>query len=182
MKIGIIVGSIREGRKGATIAQWVHGIAKDRTEAEFEIVDLKSFDVPPFSEPYVPGGAARKYEDPRLVAWGKAIDSYDAFIFVSPEYNHSIPGAFKNAVDSLGPEWTGKTVAFVSYGAEGGIRATEHWRQIVANFQMVGVRGAVAFSIFTEFDGEKFVPEERRTTDANTMLNQLLAATKRQLA
>ena len=59
------------------------------------------------------------------------------FVSDTPEYNHGVPGAFKNAVDSLGPEWVGKAVGFVSYGADGGVRCVEHWRAIVASFQMV---------------------------------------------
>ena len=91
------------------------------------------------------------------------------------------PGAFKNAVDSLGPEWAGKTVAFVSYGADGGVRATEHWRQIVANFQMVGVRGTVALFNFMEFEDGALVPFERREAEAGVMLDQLIAATAKNL-
>lgn len=182
MKIGIIIGSIREQRKGEQVARWVHSVASTRTEAEFTVVDLKSFDLPLLTSATVPGAAKRQYDDPRVTAWGQEIDSYDGFIFVTPEYNHSVPGAFKNAVDSIGPEWTGKTVAFVSYGADGGVRATEHWRQIVANFQMHGVRGTVALSTFSEFDGAEFTPGERREGEACTMLDQLLEATRRSKA
>lgn len=182
MKIGIIVGSIREGRKGEKVGAWLHSIAQERAEAAFDLLDLKDFDVPLLTAPTVPGSAKRQYDDPRVTAWSKAIDSYDAFIFVTPEYNHSVPGAFKNAVDSLGPEWTGKTVAFVSYGADSGVRATEHWRQIVANFQIFGVRATVAISTFAEFREGEFVPSERRPHEANAMLDQLIAATRRQLS
>lgn len=179
MKIGIVLGSIREGRRGEQVANWVHSVASQRTEAEFDVIDLKSFDLPLLTSATVPGAAKRQYDDPRVTAWGQAIDSYDGFIFVTPEYNHSVPGAFKNAVDSIGPEWTGKAVAFVSYGADGGVRATEHWRQIIANFQMVGVRGTVALYVFMDFDGVEFTPAERREAEANVMLDQLLAAVKR---
>ncbi len=182
MKIGIIVGSIREGRKGEMVGAWVHAIAQERTDAEFDLLDLKSFDVPLLTAPKVPGSAKRQYDDPRVTAWSQTIDSYDAFIFVTSEHNHSVPGAFKNAVDSLGPEWTEKTVAFVSYGADGGVRATEHWRQIVANFQIYGVRATVTISTFAEFREGEFTPAERRAGEANTMLDQLLAATRRQLS
>lgn len=181
MKIGIILGSIREGRRGEQVAQWVHSIASKRDEAEFDVVDLKSFDLPLLTSATVPGAAKRKYDDPRVTAWGETIDSYDGFIFVTAEYNHSVPGAFKNAVDSLGPEWAGKTVAFVSYGADGGVRATEHWRQIVANFQMVGVRGTVALFNFMEFEDGALVPFERREAEASVMLDQLIAATAKNL-
>lgn len=182
MKIGIVIGSIRDGRKGEKVARWVHEIASRRDDAEFELVDLKQFDVPLLTSATVPGAAKRQYDDPRVTAWGAAIDSYDGFIFVTPEYNHGVPGAFKNAVDSIGPEWTGKAVSVVSYGADGGVRATEHWRQILANFQMVVVRGTLTLYVFRDFDGDDFTPGERSEGTAGTMLDQLVAATARQMA
>ena len=93
-----------------------------------------------------------------------------------------MPGALKNAVDSLGPEWTGKTVGFVSYGADGGIRAVEQWRQIVANFQMVDVRARVAISLFAEFGEGGFQPAERRTAELTALLDQLVASTAKATA
>ncbi|MGO1592419.1 MAG: NADPH-dependent FMN reductase [Ancrocorticia sp.] len=182
MKIGIVIGSIREGRSGEKVAQWLYNIAKERTDVEFSLIDLKEFNVPLLTSPVVPGAAQRQYDDPNVTAWGKEIDSYDGFIFVTPEYNHSIPGGMKNAVDSIGPEWNGKTVAFVSYGADGGVRATEHWRQIVANFQMFAVRASVAIYLFNEFDGGEFKPLSRREGEANGMIDQLIEATGRTLS
>lgn len=175
MKIGIIIGSIRQGRKGESVARWVESVASKRSEAEFEILDLKKFDIPLLTSPKVPGAANRQYESENVRRWGAAIDACDGFIFVTPEYNHSVPGAFKNAVDSLGPEWTKKAVGFVSYGASNGIRAVEHWRQIVANFQMYGVRAQVEMSTFAEFDSEGNVtPAERREGELGTLLDQLI--------
>lgn len=176
MKIGIIIGSIREDRLGAGVASWVLEGAQAHGGAQFEIVDLKSFDLPLLSGPTVPGAANKQYDDERVTRWSKTIDSYDAFIFVTPEYNHSVPGAFKNAFDSLGSEWFAKPVAFVSYGADNGVRAVEHWRQIVANMNMWGVRQQVSFSLFTEFAASDLTPEERRAGELTTLLDQLLAA------
>ena len=173
MKIGIIIGSIREGRCGASVGEWVLEQAQGREGFDYEIVDLKSFDVPLLTSATVPGAARKKYDSPQVTAWSQAIDACDAFIFVTPEYNHSVPGAFKNAFDSLGPEWTGKAVGFVSYGAESGVRAVEAWRPIVANFQMVDVRQQVSLSTFGEFDGTQGTPNDRRPGEAKTLCGQL---------
>ncbi|MEI2776747.1 MAG: NAD(P)H-dependent oxidoreductase [Tetrasphaera sp.] len=152
MKIGIIIGSIREGRAAEAVATWVLDHAQAHGGADFELVDLLKFDVPLLTSATVPGAANKQYDDERVTHWSQAIDSFDGFIFVTPEYNHGVPGAFKNAFDSLGNEWAGKTVGFVSYGAESGVRAVEHWRQIVANFHMAAVRQQVSVSRFLEFD------------------------------
>ena len=97
----------------------------------------------------------------------------------NPEYNHSVPGGFKNAFDALGSEWAGKAVAFVSYGANGGIRATEAWRVIVANFEMLQVRAALDFNIFTDFPEGNFTPEDRKAEEATALFDSLDAMLKK---
>ncbi|MFN8110672.1 MAG: NAD(P)H-dependent oxidoreductase [Thermoleophilia bacterium] len=182
MRIGIIIGSIREERKGEAVAQWVADAARGRGDAEYTLIDLKLFDVPLLTSATVPGAANRNYDSPQVIAWGAAIDACDGFVFVTPEYNHSVPGPLKNAFDSIGPEWAGKAVAFVSYGADGGIRAVEHWRQITANFHMVDVRAQVPLSLFMDFGADGFAPVERRAGELGILLDQLEAATARQAA
>ncbi|MGJ6979701.1 NADPH-dependent FMN reductase [Aestuariimicrobium soli] len=178
MKVGIIIGSVREGRKAEAVAHWV----KDQADAhegaraaglEFELIDLAQFALPVLTSSTVPGAAQRHYDSDNVTRWGAAIDACQAFIFVTPEYNHSVPGAFKNAFDSIGPEWTLKPVAFVSYGADNGVRAVEHWRSIVSNFQMVDVRQQVSMSAFTEFPDGVFTPNELRPKAMTTLLDQL---------
>lgn len=179
MKIGIIIGSVRKGRKGEAVGRWVHELASARGDADYELIDLKSFDVPVLTAPTMPSAANRVYEEPEVRAWSKAIDGCDGFVFVTTEYNHGVPGAFKNAVDSLGPEWVGKTVGFVAYGADNGIRAVEHWRQIIGNFQMVDVRAICPLSNFTDFGEDGFAPGERRAGEVGIVLDQLVAMTAR---
>lgn len=176
MKIGIIVGSVRKGRKAEDVARWVLGQAEGRSEATYELLDLAEFALPVLTDPVVPGAANRQYSDPAVKAWGAAVDGYDGFVFVTPEYNHGVPGAFKNAFDSIYPEWNHKAVAFVSYGAESGVRAVEQWRVITANAFLVGTRGQVSFSTFAEFgeDGT-FQPNERRAGELTGLLDQLEA-------
>ncbi len=177
MKIGIIIGSVREGRKAESVARWVLEATRDRDDATYELVDLASFGVPVLTSGVVPAAAGRVYDSAAVTAWGEAIDAHDGFVFVTPEYNHGVPGAFKNAVDSLGPEWVGKTVGFVSYGADGGVRCVEHWRAIVANFHMLDVRAQVALSLFTDFGETGLTPIERRAGEIQTLLDQLVALT-----
>ncbi|YAL84491.1 NADPH-dependent FMN reductase [Dermacoccaceae bacterium W4C1] len=179
MKIGIIVGSTRTGRLGSGVGEWVTAQADARADSgvEYELIELDTFDLPLLTEPTVPGAAGRQYETPQTREWGAKIDSLDGLVWVTPEYNHGVPAALKNAFDVLYPEWNNKAIAFVSYGADGGVRAVEHWRTIVVNALMVDVRAQVALSLFTEWPEGKFTPAERRTGELNTLLDQLVAMT-----
>lgn len=174
MKIGIVLGSVRDGRKGAAVAQWVAEAAKGR-EATYEVIDLKAFDVPLLTASVHPMMAKKKYDDERVQAWSDAIDACDAYIFVTPEYNHGVPGALKNAVDCLGGEWVGKAVGLVGYGAVGGVRAIENWRLVLANFSMKVVRHELNLSTFTDWAKDEFTPAERRA-DENAELFKVVEA------
>ena len=99
LKVAIIVGSTRPGRKAEPVARWVHELAKKRSDAEFELVDIKDFNLPLLDEPVPP--SMGKYTKPHTKAWAAKVDSFDAFVFVTPEYNHGISGALKNAIDFL---------------------------------------------------------------------------------
>ena len=179
MKIGIILGSIRRESSGESVARWVEEQAGSRAGATYELIDLKSFDVPLLTSATVPGAANKQYDDERVTHWSHAIDSCDAYVFVTPEYNHGVPGGLKNAFDSLGNEWANKAVAFVSYGADGGVRAVEHWRQIVANFHMHAVRQQVALNLFFEFGADGVQPAARRIDEIAVLFDQLEAAARR---
>lgn len=177
MNIGIIIGSVRDDRRGDDVGSWVNKRAQARdTEATYELIDLRQFDLPVLTSATVPGAAKRQYDDERVTRWGTVIDGCDAFIFVTPEYNHGIPGGFKNAFDCIYPEWSKKAVGFVSYGAMSGSRAVEAWRVVVANADMYDIRAQVALSTFTEFDGETFTPADRNADEAADLLASLEAA------
>lgn len=187
MKIGIIVGSVREGRLGRQVGEWVldHvGEHDDNGErgVEFSLVDLKEFNVPILTSATVPSTANKQYDHPAVTKWSEAIDGLDAYIFVTPEYNHGVPGAFKNAFDSLGLEWSGKAVGFVSYGADSGVRAVEQWRVITANMSMIAVRQQVSLSLFTEFGESGLTPEDRRTGELAELVNQVVSVGSKQQA
>lgn len=177
MRIAIVVGSTRPGRKGSAVAQWVHERASRRDGVEFEVIELADFELPLLSEPVVPSQAKRDYQTPQTRAWSERIDPFDGYVWVTPEYNHGVPAAMKNALDVLYPEWNHKAVAFVSYGVNEGVRAVEHWRPVVANVMMADVRAQLTFSTFTEWPDGVFTPAERREGELETVLDQLIALT-----
>src|SRR4051794_30795008 len=129
LKVGIIVGSTRPGRKALTIAAWVYELLKSRADAEFEIVDIEDYKLPLLDEPMPP--LMRRYTKEHTRAWSAKIDSLDAFIFVTPEYNHATSAALKNAIDFLFHEWANKSAGFVGYGGAGGYRAVENLRLVM---------------------------------------------------
>ncbi|MEA3046544.1 MAG: hypothetical protein QOJ53_876, partial [Sphingomonadales bacterium] len=138
LKIAIIVGSTRPGRKADTVARWVFDIAARRGDASFEIVDIADFDLPLLDEALPP--SMGQYSQPHTKAWAEKIAGFDAFVFVTPEYNHSTSGALKNAIDYLFREWNDKAAGFVGYGSTGGTRAVEHLRGIMGEIKVADVR------------------------------------------
>ncbi|GAB3878403.1 NADPH-dependent FMN reductase [Microbispora bryophytorum] len=173
-RIGIILGSTRPGRNGEAVARWVHQIAAQRTDAEFELVDLLDYKLPHLDETLPP--SLGRYAQPHTKVWADKIASFDGFVMVTPEYNHSTSGALKNAIDFLYGEWNNKAVGFVSYGSVGGTRAVEHLRLIAGELQMADVRAQVALSLLTDFkDYSVFTPNEGHVGPLTTMLDQVVA-------
>ena len=163
VKLGIIVGSTREGRVSPQVAAWVNEQAKKFEGIETEIVDIHPYDLP-----FVGTGEANQ-------AFGEKIDSFDGFIFVVAEYNHSITASLKNALDTLRPEWANKVAGIVSYGSLGGARAAEHLRGILGELQVADVRSHVALSMFTDFKGwQTFQPADMHLTNLTAQFEQLL--------
>ncbi|CAN5495171.1 NAD(P)H-dependent oxidoreductase [soil metagenome] len=172
--IGIILGSTRPNRIGEGVARWVHEQASRRTDAEFELVDIKDFDLPLLDEPIPPSQG--KYSKGHTKRWAAKIASFDAFVFVTPEYNHSTSGALKNAIDFLYAEWNNKAAGFVSYGSASGVRAVEHLRLIMAELQIADVRAQVMLSLSADFENySTFKPAEQHKKTLNTMLDQVIA-------
>ena len=174
IRIAIIIGSTRPGRNGEAVAKWVFKIAQKRTDAEFELVDIKDFNLPLLDEavPTIMG----QYSKPHTKTWAAKIDSFDAYVFVTPEYNHGTSGALKNAIDFLFAEWTNKAAGFVSYGGAGGARAVEQLRLVLAEVQMATVRNQVLLSLYTDFENfSVFKPGPTTEQSVNDMLDQLIA-------
>lgn len=140
-KIAVILGSTRKARFGAKPAEWITARAKAREGWQVDLLDLQEFDLPLFDE--VASNAWAPSEDAKARAWQDKIGQYDGYIFVTPEYNRSIPGALKNALDQAYNEWNRKAFGIVSYGSVGGTRAAEHLRTIGIELQMASTRAAV---------------------------------------
>jgi NAD(P)H-dependent FMN reductase len=174
MKIAIIIGSTRPGRVGKSVGEWAFEIAQRRQDAQFELVDLADFDLPLLDEPVPP--SMGKYSKEHTKRWAAKIVSFDAFVFVTAEYNHGIPGALKNAIDFLFAEWNDKAASFVSYGSAGGARAVEQLRLVLAEVQIATVRNQVMLNLFTDFENyTNFKPHPRHEDSVNKMLDQLIA-------
>jgi NAD(P)H-dependent FMN reductase len=173
LKVAIITGSTRPGRKSEAVARWVYDIAAKRSDASFEVVDIAAFDLPLLDEPVPP--MMNQYSKPHTKAWAAKIATFDAFVFVTPEYNHSTSGALKNAIDFLFREWNDKAAGFVGYGSVGGARAVEHLRLIMGEIKVADVRAQVALSLFTDFENfSTFKPAPQQEKAVNAMLDDLV--------
>ncbi|MEK4974015.1 NADPH-dependent oxidoreductase [Niallia circulans] len=167
MKIGIILGSTRQGRVSPQVGAWVKEIADKRGDAEYEIVDIAEFNLPFL-------GAAEGQVN--VAAWNEKLASLDGFVFVVAEYNHSISGALKNALDSAREAWNNKAAGIVSYGSTGGARAAEHLRGILGELHIADVRVHPTLSLFTDFENfTTFKPAPLHLENMNAMLDQVVA-------
>jgi NAD(P)H-dependent FMN reductase len=174
VRIGIIIGSTRPGRVGDQVATWVHEHAATRDDAEFELVDLADFALPHLDEAIPP--SAGQYANDHTKAWAEKVASFDGYVFVTPEYNHSTSGALKNAIDFVYGEWNNKAAALVSYGAQGGLRAAEHLRLVLGEVQIADVRQQVSFSLMTDFENfSVLAPTGQQATHLDTQLHQLVS-------
>ena len=173
IKIAIVIGSTRPGRVGEAVGKWVYELAKERDDAQFELVDIKDFNLPLLDEPVPPSQG--KYSKEHTKRWAAKIDSFDGFVFVTPEYNHGISGALKNAIDFLYAEWNNKAAGFVGYGSAGG-RAVESLRLVMAELQIADVRAQVSLSLHTDFENFTiFKPASYHEKSLNGVFDQVIA-------
>ncbi|GAA4628173.1 NAD(P)H-dependent oxidoreductase [Actinoallomurus vinaceus] len=172
LRLAVIIGSIRDGRFGPTVATWFAGEAARRTDIEIDLIDLAD----------VPIGAAAPSVSPPpqvLTALGDLtprLEAADGFVVVTPEYNHSYPAALKNAIDWHNGQFHAKPVAFVSYGGlAGGLRAVEHLRAVFAELHAVTTRDTISFHGTWESFGEDGRPKDPNgpAMAAKTLLDQL---------
>lgn len=168
LKIGIILGSTRQGRVSPQVGEWVKGIADKRSDAQYVIVDIAEYKLPFLGE-----GTG---EEPGIAAWNEKLASLDGFVFIVQEYNHSITAALKNAIDFAREAWNNKAAGIVSYGSTGGARAAEHLRGICGELKIADVRTHPTLSLFTDFEnGTVFKPAELHLTNVNAMLDEVNA-------
>jgi len=174
-RIAILIGSTRPGRNGEAVAQWVYDRAALREDATFEVVDLAKQELPFLDEP-VPAALESNYSMPHTRRWSETVASFDGYIFVLPEYNHSVSGALKNAIDFLFVEWHNKAAGFVGYGLHGGVRAVEHLRSVMAELHIADVRDQVTLSLFTDFEDMRvFRPASHNDEILDRLLDQVVA-------
>jgi NAD(P)H-dependent FMN reductase len=175
IKVGIIVGSTRPGRKAEAVARWVLENAAKRNDAQYELVDIKDFDLPLLDEPVPP--SLGQYSKPHTKAWAQKVASYDAYVFVTPEYNHGPSAALKNALDFVYGEWNNKAAGFVAYGVSAnGARAVEMLRLVMGELQVADVRSQVNLSLVTDFENyTTFRPGAHQANALTAMLDQLVA-------
>jgi NAD(P)H-dependent FMN reductase len=168
LKIGIILGSTRQGRVSPQVGEWVKGIADQRADADYEIVDIADFNLPFLG--------TTDGTEPGIAAWNEKLASLDGFVFVVQEYNHSITGALKNAIDFAREAWYNKAAGIVSYGSTGGARAAEHLRGILGEVKVADVRTHPTLSLFTDFEnGSVFKPADLHQTNMTAMLDEVIA-------
>lgn len=137
MKLAVIIGSVREGRRTPQQARWVYNSVKDSEAVEAELVDLKDYGLPIFDEPASPRYNPQRQIVPEAQRWLDKLAEFDAYIFVTPEYNHSVPGALKNALDYVDWQLQHKPAMVVAHGSAGGARAEVALKEILSESRAV---------------------------------------------
>ena len=174
-RLTIIIGSTRPGRSGLAIAEWFVQRARRHGGFQVDVADLAEIDLPLLDEPHHP--RLGQYMHGHTKRWSGRIDAADAFVLVTPEYNHGYPAALKNAIDYLCHEWRAKPVGFVSYGGvAAGTRAVQQLKEIVTALKMVPVVEAVNIPFHTQFidDDGGVQANEIMEGAAHAMLNELV--------
>ncbi|MDF2722486.1 MAG: reductase [Paenibacillus sp.] len=168
LNIGIILGSTRQGRVSGQVGEWVKEVADQRGDANYEIVDIADYNLPFFG--------TTDGTEPGIAAWNAKLASLDGFVFIVQEYNHSITGALKNAIDWAREAWNNKAAGIVSYGSTGGARAAEHLRGILGELLVADVRTHPTLSLFTDFENYSvFKPQALHQSNMKDMLDQVNA-------
>jgi NAD(P)H-dependent FMN reductase len=174
VKLQVILGSTRPGRAGEAVAKWVYKEASKRDDLEVEMVDVADYELPLLDEPVPPSIGAPTKEHTKK--WAEKIGDADGYIFVAAEYNHSIAGGLKNAIDYLYKEWNNKAAGFVSYGSNGGSRAVEHLRGVAAELQIADVREQLLLNLANDFENySTFKPTKQHEEKLNKVLDQTVA-------
>ena len=170
----IIVGSTRPGRVGPAVADWIAERARDHGGFDVQVTDLAELNLPILDEPNHP--RLRQYVHQHTKDWSALVEGSDAFIFVTPEYNHGIGAALKNAIDYVYNEWHGKAAGIVSYGGvAAGTRATQMLKQVLASLKVVPVMEAVNIPfVRSQIDEDgRLKPTEALEASATAMLDEV---------
>jgi NAD(P)H-dependent FMN reductase len=180
----ILIASTRPNRGGEAVARWFIERATEHDAFELTVVDLAEFRLPLLDEPNHP--RLRQYTNRHTRQWSEKVDAADAFVFVTPEYNHGYPASLKNAIDYLHHEWRHKPVGFVSYGGvAAGTRSVEQLQQVVTAVRLTPVIDQVNIPFYQQFIDDEGVLRANEVMEqaADTLLDQLvrLEATLRPL-
>ncbi len=174
-RIGVVITTTREGRFGDRPAQWIFDIAAQRHDVQFELVDLRDHPIPIYDEPMSPAYAPVRNE--AALSFARKVGELDGFLFVTAEYNHSVPAVLKNALDHVHHEWRNKPAAFLGYGGTGGARAVEQLRLIAIELALVPTRAAVHIGMEPYLgvvkEGKSFNDYPFLVGTAKTMLDEL---------
>lgn len=180
-KIGIIVGSTRPNRVSIQVAEHILEAANNLNIADttFELVDLKDYALPMFDEP-VPVGMLDEYSSQAIKDWSAKIAELDGYIFVTPEYNKSLPAVLKNALEHLGGEWANKAAGIIAYGSTLGVAAQLALRQVLnTQLNVATVSPFGAFSLFTDFENmSTFKPAEAHDATTQAVIETTVAWSK----
>lgn len=176
-KIAIITGTTRPGRLSQGVAEWVLTQAQSHGGADYELVDIADYNLPILDEALP--AAYGQYANEHTQKWAAKIAEFDGFIFVTGEYNHTVPAALTNALAYLNQEWANKAAGIVGYGSAYGVRAVEHLRAALSELQIAHVQKHGMFSLFTDFENfQIFKPTELQAASVEPMFEQLLVWTK----
>jgi NAD(P)H-dependent FMN reductase len=179
-KLKIISATVRPGRKGPIVANWIAGLAKEQGNFDVEVLDLGEINLPLMNEAIHP--IMKQYEHEHSKQWSAKIEEADAFIFVTAEYDYSYPASLKNALEYLVHEWAYKPAGVVSYsaGAFAGVRAVMSLKNDLLSLRTIALAEAVNIPLLPQLINEDgvFVPSEMIGNSANTMLTQLVRWTK----
>lgn len=174
LRIAIIIGCTRLARIGAAVGAWAYDIARKRRDAEFELLDLATINLPLLDEPNP--AMSGQYTHDHTRAWSATVASFDGYVFVTPEYNHGTCAALKNAIDFLYQEWINKAAGFIGYGYTMGARAVEQLRLVMASLQVATVRPQVGLSLFTDFENSTvFTPAAIQEKNLTGLLDQVIS-------
>ena len=179
MKLAVILGTVREGRHSDKVANWVINAVSKNSSSQVELLDLRDYPMPFFDEAISPQFNPDRKPIPAVKKWLDKMASFDAYIIVTPEYSHSIPGVLKNALDHLDYQVKDKPFALVSHGTVGGARAAEHLKSIIFRLFGVVVPAAVALTmrVSENFDQDGTLSEEvaKQPYGPNTALDTILS-------
>ncbi|MBL8519470.1 MAG: NAD(P)H-dependent oxidoreductase [Betaproteobacteria bacterium] len=174
IRIAIVTGSTRPGRKSRAVADWVLALAAGRSDAEYVLLDIADYQLPLLDESSPP--AKMQYQHEHTKRWSAAVAGFDGFVFVTPEYNHGPSAALKNALDFLYREWNHKAAGFVSYGSAGGVRAVEQLRLVMGEISVADVRAQVVLTLADDFENYAvFKPRAHHEKSVKALLDQVVA-------